>query len=103
MADLERIVASMAATAEQAGVQIVTGDTKVVDRGSADKLFINTAGIGVMLLALVKTGDRIRIDLGERSANILISDEDLAARKADIAAQLADTHTPGLGRKRLQS
>jgi hydrogenase expression/formation protein HypE len=46
--DLEHIVASMAATAEQAGVQIVTGDTKVVNRGSADKLFINTAGVGVV-------------------------------------------------------
>ena len=37
-----------AATAEQAGVQIVTGDTKVVDRGSADKLFINTTGVGIL-------------------------------------------------------
>ncbi len=48
LADLERIVASMAATAEQAGVQIVAGDTKVVDRGSADKLFINTTGLGLV-------------------------------------------------------
>ena len=46
--DLERIVASMAATAREAGVQIVTGDTKVVDRGAADGLFINTAGVGVI-------------------------------------------------------
>ena len=46
--DLERIVASMAATAERAGVRIVAGDTKVVERGSADKLFINTAGIGLV-------------------------------------------------------
>jgi hydrogenase expression/formation protein HypE len=48
LAGLERIVASMAATARLAGVQIVTGDTKVVDRGSADKLFINTAGVGLV-------------------------------------------------------
>ncbi|CAG0911692.1 unnamed protein product, partial [Cyprideis torosa] len=46
--DLRRIVASMKATADAAGVKIVTGDTKVVDRGAADKLFINTAGIGVI-------------------------------------------------------
>ncbi|MDQ7010559.1 MAG: hydrogenase expression/formation protein HypE [Mariprofundaceae bacterium] len=46
--DLRRIVASMKATADQAGVRIVTGDTKVVHRGAADKLFINTAGIGVI-------------------------------------------------------
>jgi len=46
--DLERIAASMAATARAAGVQIVAGDTKVVDRGSADGLFINTAGMGLV-------------------------------------------------------
>jgi len=45
--DLERVVASMAATARAAGVRIVAGDTKVVGRGQADKLFINTAGIGL--------------------------------------------------------
>ena len=48
MATLESIVVSMAATARDAGVQIVTGDTKVVDRGAADGLFINTAGVGVI-------------------------------------------------------
>lgn len=46
--DLRRVVASMKATADAAGVQIVTGDTKVVHRGAADKLFINTAGVGVI-------------------------------------------------------
>jgi hydrogenase expression/formation protein HypE len=46
--DLQRIVASMKATADAAGVRIVTGDTKVVPRGAADKLFINTAGVGVI-------------------------------------------------------
>jgi hydrogenase expression/formation protein HypE len=60
MAELERIVASMAATAQQAGVQIVTGDTKVVDRGSADKLFINTAGVGVVPAGIEIAGDRAR-------------------------------------------
>jgi hydrogenase expression/formation protein HypE len=43
---LERIVRAMAATAEAAGVQIVTGDTKVVPRGECDGIFINTSGIG---------------------------------------------------------
>ena len=46
--DLERIIESIKETAEAAGVKIVTGDTKVVNRGSADKLFINTAGIGTI-------------------------------------------------------
>jgi hydrogenase expression/formation protein HypE len=48
IADLERVVASMATAAHEAGVQIVAGDTKVVEQGSADKLFINTAGIGLV-------------------------------------------------------
>ena len=60
LSDLERIVVSMAATAEQAGVQIVTGDTKVVDRGSADKVFINTAGIGLIPPGVEIAGDRAR-------------------------------------------
>lgn len=47
-ADLERVLKSMAAAARTAGVQIVTGDTKVVPRGAADRLFINTAGIGLV-------------------------------------------------------
>jgi hydrogenase expression/formation protein HypE len=47
LVDLERVVASMAATAREAGVLVVAGDTKVVERGSADKLFINTAGVGL--------------------------------------------------------
>ncbi len=46
LATLERVVASMRAAAAAAGVELVTGDTKVVDRGKADGLFINTAGIG---------------------------------------------------------
>ncbi|MCL7451419.1 MAG: hydrogenase expression/formation protein HypE [Anaerolineae bacterium] len=60
LADLERIVASMASTAEEAGVQIVAGDTKVVDRGSADRLFINTAGVGVVAPDVEMSGDRGR-------------------------------------------
>jgi hydrogenase expression/formation protein HypE len=47
-ADLERVLKSMAAAARNAGVQIVTGDTKVVPRGAADRLFINTAGVGLL-------------------------------------------------------
>ncbi len=46
--DLKQVVDSVALTAREAGVSIVTGDTKVVHRGSADRLFINTAGIGII-------------------------------------------------------
>ena len=48
MEDFWRIVQSMRAAADAAGVKLVTGDTKVVDRGKADKIFINTAGIGTI-------------------------------------------------------
>lgn len=48
MEEFWRIVQSMRAAADSAGVQLVTGDTKVVDRGKADKIFINTAGIGIV-------------------------------------------------------
>lgn len=46
--DLERLARSAQEAAREAGVEVVTGDTKVVNRGSADKLFINTAGVGVI-------------------------------------------------------
>ena len=48
LSELTRVVKSIKAAAEEAGVNIVTGDTKVVNRGSVDKLFINTSGIGVV-------------------------------------------------------
>lgn len=48
LADLRRVTASMATAARRAGVEVVTGDTKVVQRGKADGCYINTAGIGVL-------------------------------------------------------
>jgi hydrogenase expression/formation protein HypE len=48
MEDLWRIVLSMQGSAKKAGVELVTGDTKVVDRGKGDKIFINTSGVGVI-------------------------------------------------------
>ncbi len=65
MVVLEEVVASMQQAAKVAGVQIVTGDTKVVERGGADGLFVNTAGIGLVpegvqvSLANAKYGDRV--------------------------------------------
>ncbi len=49
MADLEQVVASMGAAARHAGVAVVTGDTKVVPKGAADKIFINTTGLGELI------------------------------------------------------
>jgi hydrogenase expression/formation protein HypE len=60
LADLERIVASMRKAAEAAGVAIVTGDTKVVDRGKADGCFVTTTGVGVVEHARTISADRAR-------------------------------------------
>jgi len=61
LADLKRVMASIKQAAEEAGVQVVTGDTKVVDRGSADRLFINTSGIGVVAPGVDISGSNARI------------------------------------------
>ncbi|GGB78644.1 hydrogenase expression/formation protein HypE [Marinobacterium zhoushanense] len=58
LADLKRIVDSMASASKEAGVPIVTGDTKVVERGKGDGVFINTTGIGVVPEGLNLSGDR---------------------------------------------
>jgi hydrogenase expression/formation protein HypE len=60
LADLERIAVSMGRAAREAGVAIVTGDTKVVERGKADGVFITTTGVGVIPPGLELSGDRAR-------------------------------------------
>jgi hydrogenase expression/formation protein HypE len=57
---LRRVVESLRAAAEDAGVEIVTGDTKVVEKGSGDELFINTTGIGLVPNGLDLSADRAR-------------------------------------------
>jgi hydrogenase expression/formation protein HypE len=82
---LRKIARSMAETAAAAGVAIVTGDTKVVDRGACDKLFINTAGIGVIRPSVdfgadrAEAGDVILVNglLGDHGAAILAARGDL--------------------------
>jgi hydrogenase expression/formation protein HypE len=76
---LRRIVESMRRTADEAGVRIVTGDTKVVDRGKGDGVFINTAGVGIVPKELnvnpsqVAAGDAILVsgDLGRHGIAIM--------------------------------
>ncbi len=60
LANLQRIVNSMARTAQAAGVTVVTGDTKVVEHGKGDGVFINTTGIGVIPDGIQISGDRAR-------------------------------------------
>ncbi len=84
-ADLERIVGSLAKTARETGVLIVAGDTKVVEKGSADKIFINTAGIGWIPKSVdlsprrVQPGDRIIVSgtMGDHGIAILSQREGL--------------------------
>lgn len=93
---LQRVVISMAATARASGIQIVTGDTKVVPRGAVDKVFINTSGIGVIPEGLhwgvtqIRAGDSILVSgtLGDHGATILNLREQLgmeAELKSDCA------------------
>jgi hydrogenase expression/formation protein HypE len=85
MDTLWRIVQSMAGAAREAGIQLVTGDTKVVDRGKGDGIFINTAGIGVIEAghpispASVKPGDAILLsgDIGRHGIAIMAVREGL--------------------------
>jgi len=83
---LQRVVNSMAKAARTAGVQIVTGDTKVVDRGKGDGIFINTSGVGLVpagvrvLPTLIQPADAILVsgDLGSHGVAVLSVREGLA-------------------------
>ena len=85
VADLKKVLESLRAAADRAGVKIVTGDTKVVPRGKADKLFINTAGIGVLEHDLqisgngARPGDRVLINgtFGDHGMAVLAAREGL--------------------------
>ena len=84
--DLERICASMAACAQEAGVRLVTGDTKVVNRGHGDGVFINTSGIGVLAPgvelggAQCRPGDKVLVTgtLGDHGITIMSCRESLS-------------------------
>ncbi|HKI39143.1 MAG TPA: hydrogenase expression/formation protein HypE, partial [Mycobacterium sp.] len=96
IAELKEIVADMAAAAAVAGVQIVTGDTKVVPRGAADGLFITTTGVGViptgrvLSAESVRTGDRVLLSgsMGQHGMAVMLARGDLAI-EADIASDTA--------------
>lgn len=93
---LEKIVESMALTAREAGVKIITGDTKVVETGACDKIFINTTGIGkipenrVVGGQLASPGDKVIITgtIGDHGTSILLAREDLGIY-ADIKSDCA--------------
>ena len=96
VADLRRIVASMAAAAERARVQIVTGDTKVVQRGKADSCFINTAGIGVLerpvrlSASAARSGDAVIVSgpVGDHGITIMLARGELGI-ESDLRSDTA--------------
>ncbi|OYT18043.1 MAG: hydrogenase expression/formation protein HypE [Nitrospira sp. UW-LDO-01] len=96
---LRRVVNSMAEAARAAGVPIVTGDTKVVDRGKGDGIFINTSGVGLVpkgvrvLPTLIEPGDAILVsgDLGSHGVAVLSVREGLTFN-GDIESDSAPLH-----------
>jgi hydrogenase expression/formation protein HypE len=99
LADLKRIVASMAQASREAGVPIVTGDTKVVEQGKGDGVFITTTGVGVVRAGihlsgdLAQPGDKILLSgsIGEHGMAILSQREGLAF-SAPIVSDTAALH-----------
>ncbi|WP_047396147.1 hydrogenase expression/formation protein HypE [Chitinibacter sp. ZOR0017] len=100
LADLQRIVASMAAAAREAGVPIVTGDTKVVEAGKGDGVFITTTGVGVVPEGIdlkasnIKVGDKILVSgmLGDHGVAIMSQRENLTF-ETTIQSDTAALHT----------
>jgi hydrogenase expression/formation protein HypE len=100
LADLERIVASMAAAARKTGVPVVTGDTKVVEKGKGDGVFITTTGIGIVPEGVHVAGDRARPGdailvsgtIGDHGVAILSKRENLEF-ETDVQSDSAALHT----------
>ncbi len=100
IADLRTIVASMAKAASEAGVTIVTGDTKVVQRGKADGMFINTAGVGMLRTTWqmgqtrLRPGDRILLSgpVGDHGIAIMLAREALEI-ETDVQSDTAPLHS----------
>lgn len=97
--DLRRIVASMAAAAEAAGVSIVTGDTKVVQRGKADGCYITTAGVGLidddltLGIATARPDDVVIVSgpVGDHGMTVMLARGELDI-EADLVSDTAPVH-----------
>lgn len=96
---LDRVLESMAEAAAEVGVQIVTGDTKVVERGKGDQIFINTTGIGVVPAGIelsparIEPGDRIILSgtMGDHGITIMACRNGLDLRM-DLQSDCAPLH-----------
>jgi hydrogenase expression/formation protein HypE len=99
VADLQRIVTSMAEAARHAGVAVVTGDTKVVEGGKADGCYINTAGVGVLDPSVglgahrARPGDVVMVSgpLGDHGVTVMLARGELDL-EADIVSDTAPVH-----------
>jgi hydrogenase expression/formation protein HypE len=108
--DLKRIIQSMQQAAQQAGIMIVTGDTKVVDHGSGDGVYINTAGIGILAdninitPARIQVGDNIIInsDIARHGIAIMLEregmgfDHNISSDCADLSGLVQDLLETGI-------
>ncbi len=100
MVDLQRVVASMQAAAESANVKLVTGDTKVVDKGNGDGIFINVTGVGTVVAKQPVTPSRVRAgdvvilsgDVGRHGMAVMSAREGLEFEHA-IESDTAALHT----------
>jgi hydrogenase expression/formation protein HypE len=99
LAELAEVARSMRRTAEMCGIELVTGDTKVVDRGKGDGLFLNTAGIGAVPAGVevhprrVRAGDAVLLsgDIGRHGIAVLSTREGLGFA-GDVASDCAPVH-----------
>ena len=99
VADLQRIAASMAAAAGRAGVSIVTGDTKVVQRGKADGCYINTAGVGLVERPVelgahrCRPGDAVIVSgpIGDHGVTVMLARGELEI-ESDVTSDTAPLH-----------
>jgi len=101
---LRRVAASMGDAARQAGVQVAAGDTKVVERGKADGLYLNTAGLGLLehelelTPAAIRPGDRVVVSgtLGDHGMAIMVARGELAL-EVELESDSASLHELAAG------
>ena len=100
LSSLKRVIGAIRAAADRCHVNVITGDTKVVERGKGDGIFINTSAIGVVEHPLrihplsVRSGDAVLVsgDLGRHGVAILVAREELGFR-CNLESDLAPLHT----------
>ncbi len=100
--DLEKILASIRKTADEVGVQVVTGDTKVVERGHGDGIYINTSGIGFLKTPglspkKIREGDAVLVSgpIGNHGTAVMLARNDFQM-EADIRSDCAPLAEPAL-------